>query len=245
MAQNDNEIWLLKNSPAELLALYQDLIRIIVRKYNRLGYVAGRDTDDLIQEVNRKLLERISKIQKQYNGISMLRTYFSVIVRNICLEEMRKNQNLEEPQSPDYHLLDQAEHPIDVFLIRQEYERFEKVLKFLFKDRVRFIIMFRYMMDLKITGDQVLNLFSYTSKSDLETVIADLNPDDEMTKKAKFEKLSVILNILEKQNTSAESLRKWFVTRSKECLGLMNGDPPRSAYTLESLQILCEKHEVK
>jgi len=244
MEQNDREIWLLNNDPAELLGIYQDLIKIIVRKYHRMGYVAGRYTEDLIQEVNRKLFERIQKIQKQYNGKSKLRTYFSVIIRNICLEEMRKQSKIEEPQSPDYHILDQVELPIDNFLIRQEYERYQKVLKFLFKDRARFIIMFRFIMELKISSDLILSLFPSTTSEDIEKLVQSLNPTTEMTHKAKFKQLSFDLNILEKHMTSPDSLRKWFASRSIECLELMNGDPPRSAYNIESLQLLCEKYEV-
>lgn len=243
MEKNDREIWLLKNDPGELLISLQDLITIIVRKYSRLGYLPNRDAEDLIQEVNRSLLERLPKIQLQYNGKSKLRTYFSVIIRNICLEEIRKKPGLEEPQAPDYHKLDQAELPMDIFLIRQEYERFEKVLRLLFKDRARFVVMLRYMLDLKIAWEHILDLFSFSNKKVIEVVLLRLNSSKGMTKKAKFEQLSKELSILEEHYTSPDSLRKWFVTRSKDCLTLMNGNPPRSAYTLESLQFLLEKHE--
>ncbi len=243
MGQNDNEIWLLQNDPGELLTLYQGLIKIIVRKYRWLGYVPSREIEDLIQEINRKLLERLPKIQKQYNGNSLLRTYFSVIIRNICLEEIRRSPKLEEPQAPNYHKLDQAEVPVDGFLIKEEYQRFEKVLRLLFKDSSRFVIMFRYLMDLKISKEHILNLFPVSDGKVLETTLVLLNPSTELTKKAKFEQLSLVLTLLEDYYTSPDSLRKWFTSRSIECLKLMNGDPPRSAYTLETLELLLENYE--
>jgi len=243
MDQNDKEIELLNSNPGELLTSYQDLVTIIVRKYRRLGYVPNRETEDLIQETNRRLLERIPRIQKQYNGKSRLRTYFSVIIRNICLEEVRKRQRLEEPKPPDYHKLDQAVDPGDAFLIKQEYERYEKVLRLLFKDKARFVVMLRYLLDLNLSEKLILELFPLIQKDSIGQILTRLSIAEEITKKAKFERLSKVLAILEDQTTSPESLRKWFASRSKEFLNLMNGDPPRSAYTLETMQLLIENYE--
>lgn len=245
MDQNDHEIGLLKNDPGKLLDLYQELIRIIVRKYQQLGYVAMRESEDMVQEVNHCLVERIGKIKEQYNGTSSLRTYFSVIIKNICREEFRKNPKVEEPQTPDYHKLEGSVEPIDVFLIHQEYQRFEKVLKLMFNDRPRYYIMLRYILDLIISSGHILEEFPGVKEDSLAEVVVLLNNQDEITKKEKFEKLSGVFEVLEGCYTSPDSLRKWFASRLKECLALMNGNPPRSAYSLESIQILIEKHEEK
>jgi RNA polymerase sigma factor (sigma-70 family) len=244
MGQNDREIWLLLNDPGKLIALYQDLITVIVHKYKRLGYVTVRESDDLVQDVNHKLLERIARIQDQYNGKSQLRTYFSVIIRNICREEFRKNPKLEEPQPPDYHRLEKSEFPIDRFIIRQEYERFEKVLKLLFDDRSRFILMFWYMVNLKISAQLLESLYPDIKIENLEGLEEQLNESGEKTKKERFENLSEILQVFEGYYTSPDSLRKWYFSRSKDCVDRMNGNPPRSGYNLESIQILIEKQEI-
>jgi len=234
----------LNSDPGKLLTLYQDLIRIIVRKYTHLGYVSNRESDDLIQEVNRKLLERLPKIQSQYNGSSRLRTYFSVVVRNICLEEIRKISKLEEPQPPEYYKLDSAVEPDDLFLIKQEYERFNKVLRLMFKKKYRFIIMLRYMLDLNLSLQNLSDWKPECDDKKIANAFAKLNSSHGITKKEKYEKLSKVLEIVENNRTSPDSLRKWYTARSSEFISLMNGDPPRSSYSLETLQLLLEKHEI-
>ncbi len=244
MGQNDQEIWLLLNNPGKLISLYQDLIKLIVYKYRRLGYVAERESDDLVQDVNQKLLERIEKIQDQYNGESQLRTYFSVIIRNICREEFRKNPKVEEPHPPDYHRLEKSVLPEETFIIKQEYERFEKVLKLLLDDRPRYILMFRYLVNLKITSQLVLNLYPELKLENVEDIMNQLIDSGKKTKKERYENLSKVLQVLEGHSKSPESLRKWYNSRCNDCVERMNGNPPRSGYNLESLQILIEKYEI-
>lgn len=243
MDNNEKEIKLLSDDPGQLLTLYQDLISIIVHRYRRLGYVPLRDTQDLIQEINRRLLERLPRIQQQYNGKSRLRTYFSVIVRNICLEEIRKKPILEEPREPNYNKHENFELPVDSFLIKQEYERLEKAIKLLFKDRTRFTLMLRYFLELNLPGSFVQDLYPETGEANLDFVLMKLHAGKAANKKRKLEILSEVLGKLENQNTSADSLRKWYAVREEEFLRLMNGDPPRSAYTMETIQILIEEYE--
>ena len=244
MGQNEQEIKLLLNDPGELIGQYQDLINVIVNKYTRLGFVASRESPDLVQDVNQKLLERIERIQKQYNGSCQLRTYFSVIVRNICREEFRKNPKVEEPKPPEYHRLEKSEPNIDAITIRQEYSRFEKVLKLLFEDRSRFVLMLRFILKLEITHQHIENLYPEISERVKEETVRSLDYSNDLTKKESYEIISAVLKNLEGQITSADSLRKWYVSRSNDCLSKMNGHPPRSRYTIEEIQILIEKHEI-
>jgi RNA polymerase sigma factor (sigma-70 family) len=245
MNQNDHEIWLLKNKPGELISNYQGLIRGIVHNYRKYGYVAARDANDLIQEINKYLLEKIVKIQDQYNGRSSLKTYFSVIVRNICREKFRKISVLEEPRAPDYYKLEKSHLQVDNLLIDQEYERFEKVISLMFKDGMRFLLIFRFVNGLKVSRNHFFNLNKKIRESDLDEAVSLLNGVDEgATKKTRFELLSKVLGMAGGGSTSPDSIRKWYESRGKECLNMMNGNPPRSAYTIETLQILVEKYEI-
>lgn len=243
MGQNEKEIWLLLNDPDKLIGLYQDLITAIVNKYTRLGFVADRESPDLVQDVNQKLLERIGRIQKQFNGKSLLRTYFSVIVRNICREEFRRNPKVEEPKPPEYHRLDKADANVDAIIIRQEYNRLDRVLKLFFGDKPRFIIMLRFILNLEITHEHIQECFPDFHLGDVDDLVKNMNYSQELTKKESYEILSETLQMLEGQYTSPDSLRKWYVSRSRDCLDRMNGHPPRSRYTIEAIQILIEKYE--
>lgn len=235
----------MNNKPGELISEYQGLIRGIVLKYQKGGYIAARESSDLIQEVNRLLLERLEKIQKQYNGKSSLRTYIAVIVKNICREKFRKLSLIEEPQSPEYYRIEESQPMLDNILLREEYQRFRKVIRLMFKDGARFLLIFRFMYSLKIDEKLVLELDSEINEVKLREILKVLNPDveNQITKKAKFKLLSGVLEVIEGSFTSAESLRKWFASRSAECVDMMNGHPPRSAYTIETLNILIEKIE--
>jgi RNA polymerase sigma factor (sigma-70 family) len=242
MDQNDHEIWLLKNDPAKLIGLYQELIRIIVRNYQGKGFVASMESDDLVQEINKELLGRFEKISMQYNGKSSLRTYFSVIIRNICRELFRKNNRVEESGNPEYHRIISGSNPHDHIVINQEYERFEKVMKLMLKDKSRFNLMLRFILDLRIDLDDIKQFSGYSSENS-DYLLQNLNSSSGLSKKDMFERLSGILNVLEDRLTSPDSLRKWFKTRSSEFLNLMNGNPRRSSYTMESIQLLIEIRE--
>ena len=244
MDQNDHEIWLLNNDPAKLIAIYQELIRIIVRSYQSKGYVSAMESDDLVQEINKELLGRIDKISLQYNGKSSLRTYFSVIIRNICRELFRKNNRVEESGDPEYQKNISEPNPHDRIVINQEYERFEKVMKLMLKDRVRFNLMLRFILDLRVRPDDIRQFIGYSDDKE-DYLLRDLNNSSGLSKRELFERLSDNLNILENRLTSPDSLRKWFKSRSSEFLDLMNGTPKRSSYSLESIQLLVEIREEK
>ena len=111
------------------------------------------------------------------------------------------------------------------------------------EDRKRFVIMLRFMMDLEINADNLDKHFAGISFHDNKDVLATLNKTSGLNKKEKFDVLSKVLEIIEGRKTSPESLRKWYITRCNDCLSMMNGDPPRSMHTMESLQILIEKSE--
>ena len=128
MDRNKVEIQLLEKDPERLLLDYQGMIWAIVRKQHAKGLVKYYDQDDLFQEINKKLLERMHRIQKQFNNSSQLRTYFSRIIKNICLENIRKINHVMEPQADPYGKNELSVEPIDVFLIQQEYERFSRVI---------------------------------------------------------------------------------------------------------------------
>ena len=108
MDRNKVEIKLLKKNPEKLLLEYQGMVWAIVRNQMMKGLIAYDEQDDLFQEIMKKLLERISRIQSQFNNSSQLRTYFSTIIRNICYENTRKVSMILEPQAEPYGELELA-----------------------------------------------------------------------------------------------------------------------------------------
>ncbi|MBT7094235.1 MAG: sigma-70 family RNA polymerase sigma factor [Bacteroidetes bacterium] len=241
MDRNQVEIRLLKNSPGKLLVKYQRMIRIIVRVYIQRGMISQRDQQDMIQEINRKLIERLPKIQKQYNGSSQLRTYFSVIVRNMCLEELRKPFMLSEPDQPPYESNQLSEEPVDLFLVRQEYERLQRVLQTFGKYYPRLCLIMKCFANVNI-GDKDLSKFPVVLSSELRFQILDqLESSIDEQRKDQYQILSDIIDKLEGRRIPPESLRKWYASRQEECLRLLNGKPPKSSYGAETLIFLVER----
>ena len=242
MDRNKVEIKLLQKDPESLILDYQGLIRTIVRSLVASGRVRKADQQDLMQEVNKKLLERLARIRDQYNHSSKLRTYFSVIIRNICMEEIRKPGLVAEPDPDPYLAAEVYEHPKDLLAISQEYERLMRVLTLMGQDGAWLNVMMRVLADSPLQEKDVLAFTDYLNRREkLNGHLTALNLLSGLSKKEKYNRLAAILQDLGGKAIPPESLRKWDTSRMETCLELMNGDPPRSGFNQETLAILIEK----
>ena len=242
MDNNDTDVRFLREDPGKLLIRYQPVIRIIVKNLAYQGYLPKRDISDLMQDVNRKLIERLPRISEQYTNKSKFRTYFSVVIRNLCLEEFRKVRIVSEPQAEIYEQTSQ-ESATDQLTIRQEYERLKRAFRLFGREENALWIVLRCLADLEVTPDQFSG-FEMEPDGTKKIHLAEMvNGAMQLQKREKMEALSTVFNQLEKKPRTADALRKWTSSRLDELLVLMNGKPPRSAYTLEILYILMEKAE--
>ena len=89
LTENEREWALLRADPGALVLKYQETIRIIVRRFIGTGMFSAREFEDVVQSVNAGLLSRTSSMQRNYSGRSLLATYVSAIIRNICLKLRR------------------------------------------------------------------------------------------------------------------------------------------------------------
>jgi RNA polymerase sigma factor (sigma-70 family) len=241
MDRNQVEIELLRKDPEKLLLEYQSMIWAIVRKQFLKGLVKHNDQDDLYQEINKKLLERLPRIQEQYRTSSKLRTYFSKIIQNICLEDLRKLNVVMEPKADPYGNTEVVDIPVDYFLIQQEFERFRRIITMQDRNGQKLFLLLKIMNDLPVERSD-LTSFNYALKADVIIELeVKLNACKDLMKKEKLAIFGEILYLLDGKEVPPDSLRKWFKTHLEECLRLMNGNPPRSSYNAESLGILLEK----
>ncbi len=238
----DTDTRLLKDDPAKLLVRYQPVIRIIVKKLAYQGYLPKREINDLMQDVNRKLVERMGRISRQYNYKSKFKTYFSVVIRNICLEEFRKLRLVAEPQADIYEQTS-TESATDQLTIKQEYERLQRAFKLFGSERSALWVTLRCYADLEVRGDDFIGFEIDPGEAKRAQIAGAVNAAILLQKREKMEVLSAAFRFLEHKPRSADALRKWASSRFEELLVLMNGKPPRSAYTVEILFILIEKSE--
>lgn len=241
MDQNQVEIELLKKDPGKLVAKYQQVIWTIVRNYLNKGMVRYREQEDLVQEVNKKLLERIPRIQAQYNNTSKLRTYLSVIIRNMCLEEYRRIDLISEPESPLYKVAEASEKPVDSLLYKQEYERLQRILIIFGKERARLNLLLKVLNNILVENNDLILFGGEKSEDDLNRIGILVNTCQDQMKKRKFEILSQVISEFEDKDVPPDSLRKWYSSRLTECLKLLNGDPPSCSYSADTLGLLLER----
>jgi RNA polymerase sigma factor (sigma-70 family) len=242
MTINDTDIRLLRENPEKLLIRYQPLIRLIVKNLSYQGYLPRREISDLTQDVNRKLVERLPRIRTQYNGKSRFRTYFSVVIRNLCLEEFRKVRLVAEPQAEPYENM-QQEVSAEPMLIRQEYERLHRAVRLFGREEPAIWIALRCFSDLPVKGDQLVGFDRDPGLEVRDQLAVLLNDTLQQQKKEKLEALSQVFSQLDNKARNAEAVRKWSAGRIEEVITLMNGKPPVSAYTADILYILIEKSE--
>lgn len=242
MQNNDTDIRLLSEDPDKLLVRYQPIIRIIVKKLAYQGYLPRRDINDLIQDVNRKLIERLPRIRDRYNYKSRFKTYFSVVIRNLCLEEFRKVRLVAEPQ-PEIYEQTAAESTTDNLLIREEYERLQRAIRLFGRESDAIWIVLRCFADLPVTAASFTG-FEIDPGEEFRIQLAEqVNDTIQLQKREKMEVLSTVFSRIEKKRRSPDALRKWSSSRLEEIVVLMNGKPPKSAYTIEILYVLIEKAE--
>lgn len=128
---------LLREEPDKLIAKYQQIIRIIVKKYISTKMFQPDDFDDIVQMVNEDILRKIGTMQRQYNGTALLKTYFSAIVRNSCLKIYQKQRREVKM------LLIEEEDPVEEetvtnkLEINQELEKLGRILGYYHKKQGR------------------------------------------------------------------------------------------------------------
>jgi hypothetical protein len=99
------------------------------------------------------------------------------------------------------------------------------------------------MADLDVLPADLIRFNRSWQPGEMESLALRCNQTLHKSKKEKLAVLSEVLATLEEKPRSADAVRKWFSSRLEEVLARMNGNPPRSAYTLEILIILLEKSE--
>jgi RNA polymerase sigma factor (sigma-70 family) len=242
LSENEIDIRLLRENPRELLLRYQPLIRLIVKSLAYKGYLPKRDIPDLVQDVNRKLVERLERIRDQYNYKSRFKTYFSVVVRNLCMEEFRKLRVITEPQ-PEIYEHTASEEATDQLMIRQEFERLQRAVRLFYRDEQAIWLTMRVLADIGIDAADLARFEKDPGLVIRRQLARQLNATFRHSRKEKLRELSLALSQLDERNRTPDAIRKWFTSRLDEILELMNGNPPRSAYTLDILLILIEKIE--
>lgn len=244
MQDNQDDLELLKDNPVKLLMKYQQIFTMITRRYARCGYFQVSDCDDILQHVNEQLLRKVNKIQCQYDGRVLVRTYLSVICRNAIREHLRmvRKRNLingrgnavYEPQCVDWQN--------SVLFILDEFQRFEKIMHMLGSKKHKILLIMKLIYRIKVD----LNDFKLYHAATLPFVTpAHLDLFNKSTTLKDKDIYRLLLPIMQQAGAlinHPDTIRRWFNHKTDEIIIIMNGNPVRSYYTSDTLQILIEKY---
>lgn len=243
MINNQKEIELLKSDPNTLIIKYQEIISIIVQKFIKSGSINQYDREEFIQVINERLLTSLEKIKDQYKGISLLKTYFSTIIRNICLEEInkRKRYNFSELEEGNFsNLLDDTLD--ESSYLNNEFGRLNKILIMYNKKAAKLSFCLKVIYRLKV---RITDFTKYCLKfkvKDVKKLIESVDPVKIIPEFELYKILIPYINKCDNKINEPDTLRRWLKRKIDEIIELMNGNPKRANYDKETLQILAEKY---
>ena len=240
--RDSTDIELLRSDPRALLLRHQETIGIIVRTYVRTGMFHPSEVDDIIQQINHDLLQKLPRIQAQFNGTTFVRTYLSSIIRHSCLDLNRKRQaqpvvlGLEEIRTPA------VSADIDADLaIEQSIRMLRAIIAQFHTERPKLLLCLKTMYKIPLVRNDVLVWWPGCPEPELATLIrASQAVEKKLTDKQVFEVIRPFVNRAESNSSSADSIRRWTDERITSIIALLNGRPPTATFTKETLGILLD-----
>lgn len=236
------EVEWLQQAPDRLLSHYQFIIEATVARFAARGFFAFEEKEEIVQEINLQLWEKkLERIKAQYNGSVYLRTYFSKVVYNACLEIARSRKR--QPRMLSDELLqfagDNAASAFEQMAIRDELHRLEGFFRGLEGKRPKSELCLKLFVRFILSMPDIRFFDNPRTQAAIEAVRQYFfEAYDHLSDKEVYGIIVNLFNFLESRDTDADSLRKWVQQLADRLIGLLNGDPPVSAYDRETLKIL-------
>jgi DNA-directed RNA polymerase specialized sigma24 family protein len=237
----DFEIFL--KDPNAILLKYQGLIQAIVHIYVEQGMFSPTQKEDVIQSVNLEILRKIPSLQRHYNGSALLRTYFSAIVRNICLQLKRTTG------SPLLLIRNDMESDVeggrqhDRYSIQQARDVFEAILVQLGPVLPKLLICLKLRYRYPLTRRDIQRWWPACGGREKARLLEMFGGDyGNMIDKEIHPLIVPYFNAAEGKVSGADALRKWQASKIQKILKLLQEAIPGSSFDEESLQILFEDY---
>jgi len=244
MQEDQKDVMLMKSDPKKLLLKYQSVFELIIRRYSRFGYYPYQDCNEVLQYINLRLFTRVNAIIDRFDGRVLVRTYLTAICRNSIREYVRNLRKRHILQGRYYAMEPLCSHPYlnAELLIREECERFDKVMFLLGGRREKLWLLMKLVFRIRVTEHelQLINPVAFSLISHVD--FYQLNHNMKLKDKDVYILIFPVFRNLGGSISHPDTLRKWFNQRIREVILLMNGAPARSAYTIDTLQILVEKY---
>jgi RNA polymerase sigma factor (sigma-70 family) len=241
MTDNEKDFRLLQEHPDRFILKYQSLIETIVNTFIRSGYFNYGDRKDLVQYVNEELFLRLEKIEKQYNFSTLLKTYVSAIIRNLCFEKVRKKMRSIHEEEIEYaRNISSENNSLHDMVIKEEIKKLHYILQMFCKSRAKLELCMKIIFRIKIQPDDFEKYCSKIPEKDILIHTEMLNSGQLKTDKMIYEYITPFFNLCEGTQNTTDAIRKYIKARTNEIIELLN--KAHSRYDEETLQILFEKY---
>jgi hypothetical protein len=243
LATPDPDFLLLQSDPQGLVLAYQGMVEIIVRKYVRSGMFSNESYTDVIQTVNAELLERIRTIRANYNGTTLVKTYVSAVIRNICLKLHEKGMYVKSFDPPVIEKLLTPIDMIDRYSVGQARRAYWAIMQQFGRDLPKVTICLKLRYHITLEREDILLWYPECSPVLITQLTAHFGANPaHLTEKDTYAFVTPIFNAVEKKNNTSDALRKWTTYKVLEILNLLNSSIPHAAFDEGSLRILVEDY---
>jgi hypothetical protein len=239
----DPDFHLLQSDPKGLILAYQGMIESIVWKFVKSGMFSHESIADVIQTVNTELLERIDRIQSNFNGSTLVRTYVSAVIRNICLKlyKQRLYGKLADPEVKEYMF--PAIDAIDRYSIEQARSVFRAIMQQFHRDMPKLTVCLKVHYHIGLQRKDIMQWYPECSPDVASRLISQFGGEPvRRPEKETYALITPVFNTAEKKNNLPDALRKWTESKILEILTLLNSSIPPAAFDDESLRPLVEDY---
>jgi DNA-directed RNA polymerase specialized sigma24 family protein len=240
-SENRREVALLRRDPGALVARYQEMIKQIVFNFVARGMFRSSDIEEIIQSVNLELLLKIPVIRQQYNGTTLLKTYISSIIRNICLRLKQKQDT-----NPGTVVLDEevVADPSSIetgLILEGEIERLRLIINMFDRQMSKLLLALKIYYQIPINPEELISWYPHsnsTTRARLGELFA--RPSKRYSPQHVYDVVAPLINDLEGKANTPDAFRKWSVEKIDEIIDLLNGSAGSHQYDRDSLHELVE-----
>ncbi|HTR80487.1 MAG TPA: sigma-70 family RNA polymerase sigma factor [Bacteroidota bacterium] len=243
MTENEKDIEMLRSDPKGLILKYQETIRIIVKKFISQGLYNPTEFEDIVQDVNAILLSKIQTMQTHYNGMSLFRTYLSVIVRNICLKEStkQKRKSLVVQEVPEE--IEVRATVDETMMIGHEVRKLKAILSLYRERKSKILLCLKLCFRIPLSRDDVFSWCERCEEHDCVMLLRHFGSNfEEMKDNEIYRIVTPIFNKYEAKTNSPDAVRKWIDYKIHEIIDLLNGNSKKRNHTAETLKILIDDY---
>lgn len=244
-SENAIDTDLLRNSPKELLLKYQGIIRIIVRRYVSTGMFRPNEFEDVVQELNAELLIRLPRIRRRYDGSSFVRTYFSAVVRNLCLKMHKKSRRKIRTEALDEEIAADPDDPMQKYQIEHAVGMFRAIMRQYDHSPAfpKLLVGLKLRYRLPLSSSDILRWLPHCPDAHVNRLISLFGGEyEEMFERDVWKAITSVSNAVDRKVNTPDAFKKWVLLRIQEILALLNGEPRRTHFDQESLKVLVEDY---